>query len=83
MGIDRSAFMWYHVYSSEGNRSLLKEVMNMTERERFEAAMMRRGYEISRLGLITILRHGDYTAMWFFKADDSRNKAERPTWSIG
>ena len=55
----------------------------MTTRERFEAAMERRGYEVSRLGLITILRHGDYTAYHFFTADGEHNTAERPMWVLG
>ena len=55
----------------------------MTYRDRFEAAMTRRGYEVSRLGLITILRHGDYTAYHFFTADGERNTAERPMWVLG
>ena len=54
----------------------------MTYRERFEAAMMRRGYEVSRLGLMTILRHGDYTAYHFFTAEGERNTSERPTWFL-
>lgn len=55
----------------------------MTYRDRFEAAMMRRGYEVSRLGLITILHHGDYTAYHFFTESGERNTAERPTWTLG
>lgn len=54
----------------------------MTTREHFEAAMTRRGYEVSRMGLITILRHGDYTAYHFFTAEGERNKAERPFWTL-
>ena len=55
----------------------------MTYRDRFEAAMVRRGYEVSRLGLITVLRHGDYTAYHFFTTDGERNTAERPMWVLG
>ena len=54
----------------------------MTYRDRFEAAMVRRGYEVEHLGLITVLRHGDYTAFHFFKADGSLNRDERPFWTI-
>ena len=54
----------------------------MTYREHFEAAMTRRGYEVSRLGLMTILRHGDYTAYHFFTTAGERNTSERPTWSL-
>ena len=55
----------------------------MTYRERFEAAMMRRGYEVSRLGLMTILRHDNYTAYHFFTAAGERNTAEKPMWFLG
>ena len=54
----------------------------MTYRERFEAAMVRHGYEVERLGLMTVLRHGNYTAYHFFKADGSVNRDERPFWVL-
>ena len=54
----------------------------MTYRDRFEAAMVRRGYEVERLGLITVLRHDTYTAFHFFKADGSLNRDERPFWTV-
>ena len=54
----------------------------MTYRDRFEAAMVRRSYEVERLGLITVLRHDNYTAFHFFKADGSLNRDERPFWTI-
>ena len=54
----------------------------MTYRDRFEAAMKQRGYEVSRLGLITVLRHNNYTAYHFFTADGERNPAEKPTWFL-
>ena len=59
----------------------------MTYRDRFEAAMARRGYEVSRLGLITVCkcetREGrHYTAMHFFCADGTLNKEKSPSWDI-
>ena len=52
----------------------------MTYRERFEAAMEQRGYKVSRLGLITVLEHGDYAAYHYFTAEGKRNLSEKPVW---
>ena len=54
----------------------------MTYRERFEAAMKRRGYKVSRLGLITVLEHGDYAAYHYFTAEGERNLSEKPVWFL-
>lgn len=59
----------------------------MMTRDRFCAAMERRGYTVTNLGLITFLDAdmpdgGHYTAMWFFNADGTRNEDMPASWNV-
>lgn len=54
----------------------------MTYRDRFIRAHKARGYEIEERGLVVILRYDNYTAIWFFNADGSRDEANPPQWWI-
>lgn len=54
----------------------------MTERERFCAAMKKRGYEVDNLGLMTFLRSEDYTAIWFFREDGTRDTSKKVSWYL-
>ena len=51
-------------------------------KEKFIKAMTKRGYEIEELGNVVILRDGNYSAMWFFNADGTIDKDNKPIWSI-
>ena len=56
-------------------------------RETFCRAMERRGYTVTNLGLITFLdaemeNGAHYTAMWFFKADGTRDETKPASWRI-
>lgn len=58
----------------------------MMTRDKFCAIQTRRGYKVTNLGLITFLEYEDaestYTAMWFFKADGTLNREEKPHWKV-
>lgn len=51
-------------------------------KERFIKVMEGRGYAVEVMGNVVVLRDGDYSAMWFFKADGSLDEDNKPIWSI-
>ena len=58
----------------------------MMTRSRFCEIQARRGYTVTNIGLITVLDYEDaestYTAMWFFNADGTLNREEKPFWKV-
>lgn len=58
----------------------------MMTREKFCSIQKNRGYKVTNLGLVTFLDYEDakstYTAMWFFNADGTLNREEKPRWTI-
>ena len=55
-------------------------------RTRFESIQSRRGYEVTSVGLTTILRSEDkktiYTAYWFWNPDGTLDESHKPTWRL-
>lgn len=51
-------------------------------KDRFVAAMTRRGYEVETLGKMVICRSGNYTAIHFFNADGSPDETQKPYWTM-
>ena len=51
-------------------------------REKFCSAMRKRGYEVTNLGLITFVADGNYTAMWFFNPDGTRDETKPAMWHL-
>ena len=51
-------------------------------RERFEEAMRRRGYQVERMGLITIVSCEGYVASYFYLKDGTRDPENPPQWHI-
>lgn len=54
----------------------------MTDRERFCRIHTKRGYEVENLGLITFIRDGNYTAIWFFNPDGSLDTTKPASWRL-
>jgi len=58
----------------------------MMTRSRFCEIQTHRGYKVTNIGLITFLDYEDtestYSAMWFFNADGTLNRKEKPQWTI-
>ena len=54
----------------------------MMAKERFIKVMEGRGYAVEVMGNVVVLHDGDYSAIWFFKADGSLDKDNKPIWSI-
>lgn len=69
------------IISTDQESTPKQEGMKMTARERFIKVQVARGYEVKELKNVVILNHGNYTATWFFKADGSLDKNNKPSWS--
>lgn len=51
-------------------------------KERFIKVQTSRGYAVEVWGNAVIIRDGNYSATWFFKADGSLDEDNKPIWSI-
>lgn len=51
-------------------------------KEKFIRVHKARGYQVEELGKIVILRKDNYTAIWFFNADGTRNEDLPPQWHL-
>ena len=58
----------------------------MTYKEKFIAAMVKRGYEVEELGGIVMLYYeredAIYTAFHFFKTDGTLDESQDPYWKL-
>ena len=51
-------------------------------KDKFIRVQESRGYAVEVMGNVVVLHDGDYSAMWFFNADGSLDKDNKPIWSI-